>query len=342
MLSLRDLTPTYARMCLQLEKRSRSLGIVPGMKLLLAISGGADSTALAVIYHILASRLGVALAAVHVDHGIRATSASEAEFARNFCEGLAINCQVASIDTPGQAALKKCGLEEAGREARLEILESWRRQLGADFILTGHQAEDLCEDIFLRMLRGAAWPGLSGMGWRNGHVLRPLLHESPEDLKNLLVSCNIPWINDPSNQSLAFRRNRIRHLLMPMLRCENPAISQGLQRLHDLGSLDREFFAAELQKHLAACPWRWDERELTLPRNLLQTMHPALRLRLYNLALSEFRRKFALAGQNEAETLMGIDAAFAANVGGKVIQCPGGITATVVRGDIVLRCPGAA
>lgn len=339
MLSLRDLSPPHAHMCLRIEKICRSLGIASGMNILLAISGGADSTALAVICRVLAPRLEIHLEAAHVDHGIRAASASEAAFVRNFCDGLAIPCHTARIDAPAQAALKKCGLEEAGREARLEILENVRKETGSDFILTGHQSEDLSEDIFLRLLRGAAWPGLSGMGWRHGSILRPLLHESPENLQNLLTACEIPWINDPSNQSLAFRRNRIRHLLMPMLRCENPAISQGLQRLHYLGSMDKEYFADELQKHLAAHNWIWGKRELTLPKALLNAMHPALRLRLYNLALQAFRSKYSLPGQNEAETLMAMESIVTANAGSKTIQCPGGITATLHKGALIFRRP---
>lgn len=337
MLTLQNLPPKYARLCLQLVKVSGKLGIENGMKLLLAVSGGADSTALVTIYKILAPRLAISMEALHVDHGLRPTSSEEAELTRTFCQNLGIPCHIVKVEVAQQASLRKCGLEEAGREVRYNILEAHRVALHANFILTGHQAEDLGEDIIMRLMRGAAWPGLSGMGWRNGHVLHPLLHHSSLELKNFLKACNIPWIEDPSNQSLTFRRNRVRHLLMPLLRCENPAITLGLQRLHDLGTLDKEYFEQELANHLIAYPWQETNENLILPKGLLASMHPALRLRLYNKALRHIRDTRHLKGQNETSTLVAIDAMYCANIGAKTVQCSGGITATLLHRSIILN-----
>lgn len=343
--SLQSLSPQDARLCLRIEKICRKrLKIARGARLLLALSGGSDSMALAVIFLVIAPRLNLELSCLHIDHHLRRSSGWEAEFVRNFCANAGLPCVIAHADVGAIAANGKCGLEEAGHLARRKLLEERRKAIGADFILTGHQAEDLAEDIIMRMLRGSGWPALSGMGWRNGRMLRPLLHESPERLKAFLKASGFEWINDESNQSLAFRRNRIRHLLMPMLRCENPAVGQSLRRIHDLGQLDADYWRNELDRALAATPWRMDEAGeiLVLPKKLLAPLHQAARLRLYHRALAELRSGMGRKGQARADNLFRLDEVFVAGTGGKVIQCSGGVTATLEHGDIVLRRQGGA
>lgn len=336
MLTLQQLSPPSARLCLEVEKTLVALGIASGSKLLLALSGGSDSTALAVICAIVAPRLGVTLEALHVDHGLRPTSRAEARAVGQFCERWSIPLQVAEVDIAAASALRKWGVEEAGHHCREALLESRRQAIGADFILTGHQSEDLCEDILMRLLRGAGWPALAGMSWRRGYILHPLLQQSPQRLKDLLTSCQVTWITDPSNQSLAFRRNRMRHLLMPMLRCENPAIGQGFQRLHALGALDADYFEQTLDEYLLRTPWLRRPGELILGKKLLEPLHPALRLRLYARALRHFREEYGCPGQNEFSALMAIESLYAARVGGKCIQCAGGIEVRLRKGDLAL------
>lgn len=339
--ALQNLAPQDAHLCLRTGKICRQiLGIKPGSRLLLALSGGPDSLALSLLLLILASRLEVELAALHVNHHLRRTSDVEAEFVMSFCKNAGLPCAVAHANVNAIALAGKCGLEEAGRLARRKLLENHRKAIGADFILTGHHAEDLAEDIVMRMLRGAGWPALAGMAWRNGHILHPLLRESPERLKAFLRDNNCEWVNDESNQSLAFRRNRIRHLLMPLLRCENPAITHTMGRIHDLGQLDADYWQTELDKALATHPWQFDpcSASLVLPKALLMPLHPAARLRLYHRALAELRyRKSDHPGQTRADSLMRLEEVFRGGIGGKVIQCSGGITATLKRGDIILR-----
>lgn len=338
--TLQSLKPANARLCLKIERIcSRRLRIARGDRLLLAVSGGSDSLALAVIMQVISRRMGIQISCMHVDHRLRRSSGLEAVFTRDFCESLGLACAVAQANVTDLASRWKCGLEEAGRLARHRLLEDQRKAVGADFILTGHQAEDLAEDIILRMLRGAGWPALAGMGWRSGHILRPLLREYPETLKNLLKSENFNWINDDSNQSLAFRRNRVRHLLMPMLRCENPSVSQSLSRIHEFGQMDADYWRLRLEQALAAVPWRYDRDAglLVLPKALLAPLHPAARLRLYHLALSQLRQNSACSGQTRADSLLRLEEIFRSRAGSKVIQCSGGITATLEKGEIVLR-----
>lgn len=341
--TLQSLAPQHARLCLKIEKICRHiLHIPPGSRLLLAISGGPDSIALALLFSILAPRLKVTLAGMHINHHLRRSSNQDADFTLEFCADAGIPCVVGHADVSCIARAGKCGLEEAGSLVRRKLLEDHREFIGADFILTGHQAEDLAEDIMMRMLRGAGWPALAGMAWRNDRFLRPLLREDPKCLQAFLRANNCKWINDESNQSLAFRRNRIRHLVMPILRCENPAVTQSMDRIHDFGQLDADYWNVELDKILATQPWQFDGESIILPKDMLKPLHPAARLRLYHRALAELRKCCpGRSGQTRADNLMRLEEVFQAGIGGKIVQCGGGITATLKHGKIIMSMAGA-
>lgn len=329
---LGQLPQRLARLCLRIEKNCRQkLGIAAGQRLLLAVSGGADSTALAVIFAIIAPRLNVGLCALHVDHQLRPGAAQEAMGALDLCASLRIPCQIERADVAARARAEKRGIEDAGRHARAELLAEARLATDSDFIVTGHHADDLAEDILLRLMRGAGWPALGGMAARHGHCLRPLLHEKPEDLKALLRALGVKWFNDESNQNLAFRRNRARHLLMPMLRCENPGIGDTFLRMHDLAAIDADYWNSELDKAVQIHPWLPLKSGIVLPKDLLRSLPKAGRLRLYMRALAILQQE---RGQARADNLLKLDDILADGKGGKLIQCGGGITANVERGAI--------
>lgn len=162
--TLQHLSPPLARFCLGIERLScRELGLVKGTRLLLALSGGADSTALAMVFFLLASRLAVNLSALCVDHSLRPDSGEDVCHVQDFCKSLDIPCSVRRIDVAAYASKYHLGLEEAGRHFRYALLEKERMHLNADWILLGHHAGDLSEDIMLRLIRGTGWPGLAGM-----------------------------------------------------------------------------------------------------------------------------------------------------------------------------------
>lgn len=340
MQSLQQLSATNAHFCLRIEAICRRhLEIVKGSHLLIALSGGVDSTALTLILKILEPRLEIRLSALHLNHCLRPSAARDAEFARNLCQDLVIPLRLVRVNTRLLAENQGYGLEEAGRIARLDALEQQREEVGADVIVTGHQADDLAEDILLRLLRGAGWPALAGMAWRNGRLARPLLHTPKSRLQAFARELGFGWMNDESNQSLAFRRNRVRHLLMPMLRCENPAITTSLSRLHDLGRLDADYWQMTLDTALKEHPWQEKVtatgRELLLPHALLQSLHPAARLRLYHRALASLRKNVRRKGQTRMDSLLRLDAAWQEGIGGKLIQCSGGITALLKQGNVI-------
>lgn len=352
--TLRGLSPASARLCLAVERFClRRLALPRGARLVLALSGGADSTALAVILALLRPRLDLKLFALSVDHGLRPQAAEDAAYAQRLCHALEIVCTLRQADVAGLAQRQGLGLEEAGRRLRYALLEEERRAVGADFSALGHHSRDLSEDVLLRLTRGAGWPALGGMPARDDarRILRPLLFTCPEDLKVLLQECGVSWQEDASNQSPRFKRNRLRQEVLPLLRKENPSLERTFSDLWQLAQCDRDYWEKTLDAALAARPWRTEmlegARSLTLPKALLAGLHPAARLRLYLRAVrllvspagghhaeDEICAPEHGKGQARARTLLALDAALRQGRGNTRFQLPGGLEARLRNGEI--------
>ena len=358
--TLQTLPPAAARLCLEVERFCLlRLGLERGSRVLLALSGGADSTALAHVLHLLAPRLGLTLHALSVDHGLRAESAQDADFVLQFCKKLGIVCTVRQADVRGLAASNKIGIEDAARKLRYALLEQERAALGADFIALGHHAADVSEDVLLRLTRGTGWPALGGMAARDDqrHLLRPLLATDADALKDLLRGCGVSWCEDASNQSRQYKRNRLRLDVLPLLRQENPSLDRTVQDLWQMARLDEDYWNKTLDAALAVNPWlahpaaSENGPSLTLPAKLLTGLHPAARLRLYVRAVRylcgmgrnhENDRDDSpgqLHGQARARTLLALDEALASGRGNTRFQLPGGLEAYLKGGSVVFgRC----
>ena len=342
--TLQQLSPAHARLCLGIERFCRgALGLAPGSRLVLALSGGADSTALALLMRLLAPRLSLSLFALSVDHQLRPESAEDARDVEALCRWLGIPCRVRGKDVAACAREWGCGLEDAGRKVRYALLEEERKAVNADWIVLGHHAGDLAEDVLLRLTRGAGWPGLAGMAAKDEErrLLRPLLFTDPEALRGLLRALGLGWREDASNQDRAFRRNRLRHAVLPQLRRENPALDRSIVTLHQLGELDGDFWEELLDAALGAHPWQEVEGDdgpgLLLPRALLRGLHPAARLRLYVRALRALGQASGAQAQARGATLLALDEALREGRGNTRFQLPGGIEATLRRGSITFK-----
>ena len=331
-LKLQELTPTDARLCLGVERFiTRELGLsLAKRRLLLAVSGGADSMALLHILYVLRPRLSAELFVMAADHALRPHSGTEAEGVRERCDDLGIGCTVRRLAVAEYAAAHRLGLEEAGRALRYAALEEERKRLGAAWIVTGHQLEDLGEDVLLRLLRGTGWPGLGGMPAVDAHrhLLRPLLITPAQALRDFLQRCAIDCFEDESNNDQNFRRNRVRHAIWPLLLEENPRIAKHIMQLWRIARADGAYWDARLASKLPE-----GANAVTLEGMVLKSLEQAARLRLYMRAISQVSREHG-KGQGRAETLFALDAAWSEGRGATHFQLPGGVKAEVRRGDV--------
>ena len=174
------------------------------------VSGGADSTALAILGNDWARAQGGRLLALIVDHGLRAESAAEARLTHDRLAALGIESRILTVDglTRGPA------LAERARIARYDLLRAACEQAGIPHLLLGHHALDQAETVMMRALGGSGSRGLAGMPaiteGAGPRLLRPLLAEPPAVLRAFLVDRGVAWVEDPSNASPAARRSRLR------------------------------------------------------------------------------------------------------------------------------------
>ncbi len=193
--------------------------------MLVAASGGADSTALLLALHRIAPEFGLSLAVAHLHHGLRGADAdADLESVRARCEGLGLPLVAARWDV--RARMRRRGLagQEGYRVLRREFLARARRRAGADAIATAHTADDQLETVLLRLLRGAGLPGLAGMRPRRGAWLKPLLDATRADVIADLRAAGVAWREDVSNASRDYARNRLRLDAIPaLLRAFDPA-----------------------------------------------------------------------------------------------------------------------
>ena len=225
-------------------------GVARGEHVLVATSGGPDSTALLLALAELAAERGWRLTAAHVDHGLRG---AESAVDRAAAARVAARAGVPLIERR-LALAQGSALEERARRARHRALVAMAAEVGASRIVLGHTADDQAETLLLRLLRGAGRGGLAGMRRARGRLLRPLLGATRADVRHFLADRGVACTIDRSNADLRHARNRVRRLLLPLMAAEfNPGIVRGLAtlagRLRDEESI-LEALAAERSARL--------------------------------------------------------------------------------------------
>lgn len=213
--------------------------VSPGDTVICAVSGGADSVALLFAMYLLKEKLGIILEAAHFNHHLRGQESDRDEaFVRDLCDRYDISLHVGGADVkPG-----KKGLEASAREARYAFLRTLSGK-----IATAHTADDNAETVLLHLIRGTGLKGLGAIMPVNGNVIRPMLTITRQEVEAFLSEWCLPHIEDSSNTSDAFLRNRIRHRIMPLLAEENPRISENLSAMALGLRQDEEYLSRQAQ-----------------------------------------------------------------------------------------------
>ncbi|HZR57309.1 MAG TPA: tRNA lysidine(34) synthetase TilS [Terriglobales bacterium] len=238
----------------------------PGDRVGIAVSGGADSVALLHLLLELSPELGIVLSVVHVNHQIRgAESDADEQFVCALSEQheLEFHCDVYNV--PAYAKQNRVSLETAAREVRYDYFESLITEGKLNRIATAHTLDDQAETVLMRLIRGTGLHGFGGIRPKLvvnkqeqicGTIVRPLLGTRHSELETFLSAMRQSWRQDASNEDLQHTRNRIRHVLMPLLERElNPAVTRRLDELSEIARAEEAF---------------WDEQCATLTARLFQ------------------------------------------------------------------------
>ncbi len=255
-----------------------------GASMIVAFSGGPDSSALLHSLHTLKDELGLELHAAHLDHGLRPdASDADAAFAREFAASLGVPIAVEKADTRAVQAERGLSTEAAARAVRYEFLSRLAAERGADCIALGHTRDDQAETVLLNILRGSGLEGLGAMkelsskeiGSRRVALFRPMLSVSRDEVLAYCAANNLNPRLDESNLSSEFTRNRVRLDLIPKLQEYNPAIQDALARLARLASLDMDFIHQEVER-AAKDTISVEANGVRVQRERFRRLHPAV------------------------------------------------------------------
>ena len=238
----------------------------------------------------LRERLSITLAVAHLDHGIRGSeSASDARFVQFESEKRGLPYVGGREDVPAYRQAHHSSLEEAAREVRYRFLQNAAASLGAQRIALGHTASDQAETVILNLLRGSGMRGLAGMPpVRQGIWIRPLLNCLRSEVEVFLREEGIPFVQDPTNELLVHRRNRIRHEILPKMEKEfGPGVTRTLARSAELLARDEELLEGQAQEALRHSVQWEKERGVVLQGETLADYPLPIRTRVLRLAARE-------------------------------------------------------
>ncbi|WP_333871421.1 tRNA lysidine(34) synthetase TilS [Desulforamulus putei] len=225
--------------------------VEPGQLVIIGVSGGPDSVALLHMFHVLAGELGISLHAAHLNHLFRGEEAREdASFVRELCSRWGIPCTVEERNVPAYAREKRLSAQVAAREVRYQFFYDVLQATGGQKIALAHHANDQAESVLMNFLRGAGPGGLSGIPpVRDNLIIRPLLSIRRQEIEQYCRDQAIPFRTDSSNLKTLYRRNKIRHRLIPLLEQEySPGLVNILVRMAEQVRSEDEFME-DLARH---------------------------------------------------------------------------------------------
>ncbi len=269
----------------------------PRQKILVACSGGADSVALLEALATLADdpRRDYRLTVAHMDHGLREVSQDDAEFVGDLAREHELEYITECVDVRELAAELGEGIEHAAREARYRFFARAARQCEASAVAVAHHADDNVETILFRILRGVALRGLAGMPIRRPlagadgvEIVRPLLNCRQEQILEYLRADGVHWREDATNDDPTYKRNFIRHELLPTIRWHiNDRVDEAILRLGEFASQAEDAINSQADTLLRKALAESSDAGLVLSATKLATAESIVRTTALRLALEK-------------------------------------------------------
>lgn len=306
--------------------------------IVVAVSGGADSTALLLALHELksAGKLFVNICVAHLDHKLRKTSAQDARWVAELCEKLGYECVVGRSKVAELARENNDNLEQAARQARYAFLERTAKRKFAKYVLTAHTMDDQAETVLMRLMRGSAGAGLGGMetmrslGKSSIQLVRPLLWARRTDTENYCRVRKTTYLTDEMNNNLGLSRVRVRQQLLPLMQSFNnrivEAISRTATQLREDGGVLASGSNALLRQAFVTGKTGDDEtpyetKAPALDVKVLANEPPALRRRALRQWIAGARGS---TRRLEMVHLLAVEKLLEGTAGGRMVELPGG------------------
>lgn len=295
----------------------------PGDRILVAVSGGADSLLLAHCLNLEITSSAFQLTAVIIDHQLQENSGAVAEIAKKELLKLGVtHVEIISVEVA-----KQNGLEADARTARYAALNAYAAKSHASAIFLGHNQDDLAESVLLGLTQGAGTKSLAGMAIRDGKYFRPFLSLTREDVINACAETGIEFWSDPHNEDERFTRVKIRKIILPLMETQiGPGIKEALARSARIFREDSDALDLLSEEIFATID---DPRSIDI--SILERLPTALRKRV-------IRRAIASLGVSRvsSEQLGWVDALISQWHGQGAVALPAGVTARRESGRLAL------
>ena len=308
-----------------------------GETIVVAVSGGADSTALLLAIEELKTldKLNLDICVAHLDHRLRKSSAKDAKWVADLAKQLGFRSVTGRSKVAEEARETSDNLEQVAREARYAFLQRTAKKVAANYVLTAHTMDDQAETVLLRLMRGSATLGLGGMEAvrpiaKNSSVklARPILWARRLETQDYCRLRKIGFLADEMNEDLKFARVKVRKQLLPLMQSFNNKVVEALSRtaahlrdddavlFDDSGALLRKAAVSIDEKSAAD-----ETKPPALDVKVLAEARPALRRRALRQWLSKAR-----GGTRRLETvhLFAVERLLEGDKGGRVAELPGG------------------
>lgn len=278
--------PAFTEKVEQLLKRKNL--IAPEMRIVVGVSGGADSVALLSVLNDLAPKYALKLYAAHLNHLLRREAGEDAAFVQKFARSLGIPAFVGYARVSRLSCIYKLSIEEAGRRARYQFFRHVAKKVGAQRIAVGHHAGDQVETVIFNFLRGTGPAGITGIPLQNREIIRPLLGVTREEIEEFCRERGLEWRTDATNLTTEYMRNRIRVELLPYLRrFFNPRVERAVLQLAHIMSEENEFLEGLAKYMLRKLGERGREGEIQVHLTDFLSLPLALQRRLLRLLIKK-------------------------------------------------------
>lgn len=313
--------------------------IAAGDRIAAGVSGGADSLCLFFLLLEYTRRVPFRLGAVHVNHGIRPDAAEDARYVEELCRQQRIPFFLTEADVPGLVKEKKCSWEDAGRRVRYEAFFKAAESMGGGKIAVAHNSNDNAETMLFHLFRGSGLKGLCGILPVRDRIIRPLLCLERGEVEAYLRERGIVWRQDSTNQEDDYRRNRIRHHILPRAEREIASGAVGhMNRTAEMLAETEDYLERQTGEALKQCLSETEKSEESriLHADAFLSFHPVLRKRMLHRLLKEL----SLTGKDIHQVHIQDTLSLFEQEGNRRITLPFGITAERQYDIVVIRKGG--
>ncbi len=245
--------------------------LTPNSKVLVALSGGADSVLMLRLLCRYREEFGATIRAAHLNHCLRGEESERDElFVKNLCESLNVPLEIKRVDIHAECEKSGEGCEECGRRIRYEFFEF----LADDetVIATAHNLDDRVETLLMNIIRGTTLNGLCSISPKRDNIIRPLIDISKEEILAYCKDNGFEYVTDSSNLTDLYRRNQIRHNILPYFKKTNPSFEKSAMRMFSTLDTDNEYLSSLAEVKIEKCK----TGDNTYSATMLKALHPAI------------------------------------------------------------------